>query len=214
VVARVVAHLLLRLCGGLVTAALLGVLLGLAALLVGPRIAGLQPLIVLTGSMEPTLRVGGLAFMRPLADAQPPESAPVLDPAWQPTSAIRAGDIITFRMHRDPTQTISHRVLAVIEDEQGRRFQTQGDASPRPDVLPVLPEQVVGTVVLSVPRLGYVADWLRHGPSYLVLVGIPTAVVVLGESFKIARDILRARAPRPSTARHEAFRQLSRLVRT
>src|SRR5262245_6057183 len=96
-------RMLARLCGGLVTTALLGVLLGLAALLVGPRIAGLQPLIVLTGRMEPTLRVGGLAFMRPLADARAPDDAAVLDPAWQPTSAIRAGDIITFRMHRDPT---------------------------------------------------------------------------------------------------------------
>ncbi len=198
VVARVISS-------SIALTALLAVV-ALAALLVGPRALGVQPLIVLTGSMEPTLPTGGLAFMRPLADPAVLEGAtPYVDPAWEPTSAIRAGDIITFRMARDPRQTISHRVLAVIEDERGRRFETKGDASPRADAQPVTADQVVGTVIFSVPRLGYVADWLRHGESFVILVGAPTLLVVVGESVKIVRDVRRARAARresPSADRH------------
>jgi hypothetical protein len=67
--------------------------------------------------MEPTLRTGGLAFMRPLADGAAAEGAgrPMRRGA---DPAIRAGDITTFRMPRDPRQVL-HRVTAVIEDEQG-----------------------------------------------------------------------------------------------
>lgn len=198
-----------QLLSGLLAIAVVLAVLALAALLVGPRALGVQPLIVLTGSMEPTLPTGGLAFMRPLADPAVLEGAtPHVDPDWQPTSAIRAGDIITFRMARDPRQTISHRVVAVIEDERGRRFETQGDASPRPDAQPVPAESVVGTVIFSMPHLGYVADRLRHTESYVVLVGAPTLLVVLTESTRIIRDARRTRAARVASA--SRARDLSR----
>lgn len=204
-------RLALRLfCWLLGTSALLLVLL-LASLMVAPRALGVQPLIVLTGSMEPTLPTGGLAFMRPLADPTVLEGAtPAVDPDWQPTSAIRAGDIITFRIARDPRQTISHRVVAVIDDERGRRFETRGDASPRPDPQPVPAESVVGTVIFSVPRLGYIADWLRHGESFIVLVGAPTLLVVLTESTKIVRDARRTRAARATSEAARTPHHLSR----
>jgi signal peptidase len=149
--------------------------------------------------------------MRPLADASGLEAGAV-DPRWEPTSAIRAGDIITFRMPRDPRQSISHRVTRVIEDEGGRRFVTKGDASEREDVQQVPAENVVGTVVFAVPRLGYLADWLRHGRSYVLLVGAPTLVVVLGESLKVVRDIRGARASRRALLRGGTRHSFGRLV--
>ncbi|MFN8638840.1 MAG: signal peptidase I [Dehalococcoidia bacterium] len=202
----------LRLAGWVVTASMLAAVLGLAALFLGPRAFDVQPLIVLTGSMEPTLPTGGIAYMRPLArpsSAAPPE----VDRDWTPTSAIRAGDIITFRVPRDPRMTVSHRVIAVIEDEDGRRFQTQGDHSDHPDVQPVLASNVVGTVVFAVPRLGYVADWLRHGTSFLMLLGTPTAIVVLVESAKIARDARRGRTTQDAQP-NPIHGRASRLART
>lgn len=201
-----------RLFGWVLTVTMVAVVLGLALLFLGPRALGVQPLIVLTGSMEPTLPTGGIAYMRPLAEAS--SGPPEVDPNWTPTSAIQAGDIITFRMPRDPRLTISHRVIAVIEDDGGRRFQTQGDNSDHPDARLVPASDVVGTVLFSVPHLGYVADWLRHPTSFLFLLGTPTAIVVLVESAKIARDARRARASRGAPATNPIFERASRLART
>lgn len=198
--ARTARSIAVRLARTVVTAAMALVLLGLGVLLLGPRAVGVQPLIVLTGSMEPTLPTGGLAYMRPLASATPLDALPAVDPAWQPTSAIRAGDIITFRMPRDPRLTISHRVTAVIEDENGRRFATRGDNSPRPDPQPVPAESVVGTVVFVVPHLGRVAALLRDGRVFVALIGTPALVVVIGESMKVARDVRAARGDAPRSA--------------
>lgn len=184
-----------------ITAVMVLAVVGLAALFLGPRVVGLQPLIILTGSMEPALPTGGLAYMRPLAAPASLEAPPAVDPHWQPTSAIRAGDIITFRVPRDPRVTISHRVTAVVEDESGRRFTTKGDASPQPDVQPVSAGNVVGTVVFAIPHLGRIADWLRRGEAFVAIVGVPTAVVVVGESVKVVRGIRRDRASMANDAR-------------
>ncbi len=211
---RVVLGYGVRLAGWALTASMVAAVLGLAALFVAPRALGVQPLIVLTGSMEPTLPTGGIAYMRPVADASRTNATPEVDPNWTPTAPIQAGDIITFRVPRDPRLTISHRVIAVLEDDRGRRFQTQGDNSGHPDAQPVLASSVVGTVVFAVPRLGYVADWLRHGSSFLLLLGTPTAIVVLVESAKIVRDTRRVRATRASDQANPILERASRMART
>ena len=129
----------------------------LAVLLVGVRVVGLTPYVVLSGSMEPTYHVGAMIYVKEV------------DPA-----EVQVGDPITFRISDDMVAT--HRVIAVYEDGS---FQTQGDANDAPDGAPVLPEDLVGKPVFSVPKLGFLADWMMKPPGLYLAVTAAVVLIVL-----------------------------------
>lgn len=200
--------MLTRLASVVATVAVLSAGLAVLGALVMPRLFGLQPTIVLSGSMEPALRAGGLAFVRNLDAASGVEGASGADP----TAGIAKGDIITFRAPRSPDQQVSHRVIGVIgatDGRDGRRFATRGDANPEPDPVLVPAENVVGTVVYHLPYLGRVAAWLRRPSAFLVLAGTPTALVVISESRSISRDMRARRRPSPAEL-HRVLQDLAR----
>lgn len=69
---------------GIVSSAVLGLIVLLALALVGVRALGLTPYAVLSGSMEPTYRVGSLIYVKKV------------DPA-----EVQVGDPITFVVNDD-----------------------------------------------------------------------------------------------------------------
>jgi len=163
--------------GWLVTLAAIMAVLGALTLMVGPRLLGWQGVIVLTGSMEPALKVGGLAFMESESD---------------PTT-VKVGDIITFRSTKSPNRQISHRVIELINDDEGLRFRTKGDNSELPDQQLVPAGNLVGKVRFHLPYLGYAADKLRHRENLYLLLGIPAGLVIASELWNIIRELGKAR---------------------
>ena len=107
-----------------------------------PAIAGCKIYIVMSGSMEPAIKVGSMVAVRPL---EPEE--------------VQPGDIITFRSERGST-VATHRVSRV-DTENGLLFYTKGDANDIEDPSPVDPRNLVGKVVLTVPHLGYMFAYAR-----------------------------------------------------
>lgn len=114
----------------------LDIVVAFGLLLLLPKAFGIEPNIVLSGSMEPYMSTGGLAFTN-TKDVQP-----------------EIGDVITYRI--DNSQ-VTHRVI----DQKNGVYVTKGDANEGEDATPVTKEQIVGTVVLSIPYLGYVASYLH-----------------------------------------------------
>jgi len=52
--------------------------------------------------------------------------------------------------------TIMHRVIEIQETETGGKlFITKGDANDQPDSEPVMPENVVGKTVMTIPKIGW-----------------------------------------------------------
>lgn len=173
-----VARIVPGLVGWAVTLAVAAALVGALALMVGPRLLGWQGVIVLSGSMEPVLKVGGLAFVEPVSD---------------PTT-VKAGDIITFHSLRNPNQQISHRVIEIINDDEGLRFRTKGDNSELPDQQLAPASNLVGKVRFHLPYLGYAADKLRHRENFYLLFGIPAGLLIINELANIMRELRRGRA--------------------
>lgn len=182
-----VARISLRFAGWAATLAAVVVVLGVLALMVGPRVVGWQGLIIFTGSMEPALKVGGVAFVEPLSN---PEE-------------VRVGDIIAYRSLRDRQKLISHRVIEIVADEDGLRFRTKGDASELPDQEPIPAENLVGKVRFHVPYAGYAADKLRHREYFYLLVGIPAALIIAGELWNIARAVRHGRREQVASTAQE-----------
>jgi signal peptidase len=145
----------------------------LAAVLVltGPRLLGWQGVIVLSGSMEPELRVGGLAFVDPDVGA----------------ADIEPGDIISFRAANG--QRITHRVVETVRTDSALSFRTKGDANDDPDPDLVQAHDVLGRVRFDVPYAGYAAQLLRQRLWFYLLLGVPGGILVANEMASIVREL-------------------------
>ena len=135
----------------------------LAILLVGARLIGLQVFTVLSGSMEPTYHVGSLIYVKKVDPFQ-----------------LKSGDVITFMLDEDTVAT--HRVADVIPDEEDAsviRFRTKGDANEAEDGSLVHYRNVIGTPVFTIPKLGYLANYIQHPPGTYVAISAGAILLLL-----------------------------------
>jgi signal peptidase len=156
----------------------------LLAVIVVPRALGWKGMVVLSGSMEPTLHTGGMAFMQPLSSSE--------------VEDIEPGDIITFRREGSDA-SISHRVVEVLGEEDSLAFVTKGDANNANDATAVEAKDVEGKVRWDVPYLGSLVDRLQTRSTYYAFIGIPAALLVLSETWNIASELRRTRRDKHST---------------
>ena len=136
----------------------------LAVLLVGVRLAGFQVFTVLSGSMEPTYHVGSLIYVKDVDYRQ-----------------LEAGDVITFML--DENTVATHRIIQVVPDEdepEVLRYATQGDANDAPDGTLVHYKNVIGTPVFTIPKLGYVANYIQNPPgTYIAISGAAILLLLM-----------------------------------
>lgn len=150
---------------GAVTILLIAMALLLAFFLLQSRLTGTEPsivghkiYIVMSGSMEPAVKMGGVVVVQPL-----------------PAEEVQPGDIITFRGENSRSLT-THRVVST-ETENGLLFYTKGDANESLDPLPVKAQQLVGKVVLTVPYLGYPFAFIRTRAGLVTLFSLVVLIV-------------------------------------
>ena len=152
------------------------IVLALMFILIVPIFFSGSVAVVLTGSMEPRLPVGSLAFSLPVI----PEE-------------IKVGDIIAFEFSSDTT--VSHRVVEVLRHPE-LAFRTKGDANNEVDPIVTPAEDVRGRVIFSVPYvgygLGYVLNYVKNWLGLVFLVCLPAIALIVNTS----RDVSTARSVR------------------
>lgn len=139
------------------TNAVIAIIVAFMALLYFPRVMGVTPYVVLSGSMEPTYHVGSLIFVNKNFDA------------------IEIGDPVTFYI--SATTLVTHRVVAI--DEQGMQYTTKGDANNTPDGSPVSYNNIVGVPIFTIPYLGYVAVFAISLNGKIVLGSVVALMILL-----------------------------------
>ena len=135
----------------------------LAVALVGVRLVGIRVFSVLSGSMEPTYQTGSLIYVKSVDYKE-----------------LQPGDVITFMLDEDTIAT--HRIVEVVPDEtepETLRFRTKGDANDAVDGGLVHYKNVVGTPVFTIPRLGYLADYIQHPPGMYVALSVGAVLILL-----------------------------------
>ncbi len=115
---------------------------------------------VISGSMEPELKVGSLVVARPV----------------EPGS-ITPGDIITFYLKGTSDTAVTHRVIDVKHNSP-LYFETKGDANEYPDPFIVPAGDLLGKICLHVPYLGYITEFLKTPYGYIIGLAVPTAIVI------------------------------------
>jgi len=135
---------------------------------------------VLTGSMEPTFKVGGVVLSRPV------------DP-----QTIKVGDIIVFRASTargaEDAPLITHRVVSIREEAGQPVFKTRGDNNDTEDSFDVFARDVTGKVVVHVPYLGYLLAIFQKPLGFLLAVCIPVGWFMVSQVRKLVAEVNRAR---------------------
>ncbi len=139
-----------------VTTILVTLVVVLALLLVGVRLIGMNVFTVLSGSMEPAYHTGSLIYVKDVDYRD-----------------LKEGDVITFMLDEDTVAT--HRIVGIVPDETDSsviRYRTKGDANDAEDGSLVHYKNVIGTPVFSIPKLGYVANYIQNPPgTYIAISG-------------------------------------------
>jgi len=129
---------------GFPTGWILTTIIGVAIIWFSAGLFPLHPALVASGSMVPEMYAGDVVIV-----------------AKVPADAIKTGDVIQFRV---PAKvTVMHRVIEIQETEGSPTyFITQGDANDEPDSEPVIPENLVGKAILTIPKVGWVSIAVKN----------------------------------------------------
>lgn len=116
-----------------------------------PSIFGFKPLVVISGSMHPTLKVGGLLYYHE-----------------EKLANFKNNDILVYRARN---HIVSHRIIEIHDDG----FITKGDANKNNDVDMIANNRVLGKGTnWCIPYLGFYADFI-YTHKYLLV----TCIVIL-----------------------------------
>lgn len=125
------------------------VFVGIYVLVCIPCLFKYRPLVVLSGSMEPTFKTGGIIYYK---HALPEE--------------IKVGDIITFR---SSDTFVSHRVTKI----ENNLYETKGDANNTVDAIKIKYNDIVGVDAnFCIPYVGYYIKFINDNMYLLIIVAI------------------------------------------
>jgi signal peptidase len=123
-----------------------------------PMPFGIGTAVINSGSMEPKYMVGDLIYVKEVD-----------------VNSIKAGDDITFILNEDLV-VATHQVVRV--DAENQRFYTKGLANEIEDQDPVHFNNVIGVPQFSIPKLGYVSDFVQNPPGRYVTIAVCALLIL------------------------------------
>ena len=133
--------------------------------------------VVLTGSMLPEIKVNDVVVTKKV-DA----------------STLKENDVITFASadSRYLGTIITHRIIKINYSEtEGYTFQTKGDNNNVADNALVPANNIYGKVILRIPKLGYLQEFLATDGGWIVVILIPCLTVMSYDTVKLIKGMKR-----------------------
>lgn len=113
-----------------------------------PSFLGYNNFIVYTGSMENTLSIGDIIFVKEQDE-------------------INVDDIIAFE---EKKAMVTHRVIDIIEENGKTYYKTKGDANTAIDTVLTSKEDVKGVYIFKIPKIGFVILLLQTPLGIIILL--------------------------------------------
>lgn len=130
--------------------------------------------VVMSGSMLPTIQVKDIVVTKKV-----------------PEEKLEVGDIITFISPdtRFGGISVTHRIIEKYYDESigSYSYRTQGDNNNIADSVLVPNKNILGKVILKVPKLGYLQDILSSKGGLIIVVLIPCLVILSYDIMKLLK---------------------------
>lgn len=124
-----------------------------------PFITKTNAYIVLSGSMEPEIKIGDIVIT---SDVKQEE--------------INIGDIISFTKG---TTMVTHRVTEITEENGVIMYKTKGDNNNAEDLGVITYDNIVGKYNFKIPKLGYIALFIQDNLIAVIAIFIFFAVFML-----------------------------------
>ena len=126
--------------------------------------------VILTQSMVPTIKVNDAVLVK-----------------RSELEEFNIGDIITFSSRDSLSQgmTITHRIVGTNNQNGNLAFRTKGDNNPRDDNSYVSYGDIYGKVILKMPKLGYIQNFISKPLGLIIGIFIPISIVLFVDGFKI-----------------------------
>lgn len=117
-----------------------------------PSVFGYKPFIVLSGSMQPNIKIGDLVFVK---------SSKVEN--------LNVNDIIAFKTNDNTVTT--HRIIDIDTTTKGERcFITKGDSNNVKDEELVCKNNLEGKMVKRIPKLGKFINFIQQPLGFLIMM--------------------------------------------
>lgn len=100
---------------------------------------------------------------------------------------IKVNDIITFISKEIETNgtPITHRVIGIVETDNGIKYRTKGDHNNTADFALISPSEVIGKVYLKIPFVGYIQYFLTKPIGWLLVIIIPCLFIIGSDILKL-----------------------------
>ena len=119
-------------------------------------------MLVQSGSMEPSIMTGDVIIIR--------------QDKW-----YQKGDVVTF--NDGNKGRVTHRIVEADKDS----FVTKGDANRSSDNNNINFTQILGKVILVLPKLGYLVVFSKSLLGMIIMIIIPGIIITADELFKIKK---------------------------
>jgi signal peptidase len=133
------------------------------------NVFGFQAFIVKSGSMEPDIHTGSVVVDHISTD-------------------YKLKDVITFKISGSK-DTVTHRIVKINQKTGVTSYQVKGDANQTSDPDPVLKTNVVGSVLFSIPLLGFLIAFIRSVPGLIIFIAIPALIIISEEISNIKSEV-------------------------
>lgn len=132
--------------------------------------------VVLSGSMLPEIQIKDVVVTKKVSEDK-----------------LDVNDIITFISpdERHGGISITHRIIDKYYDESigSYTYRTKGDANNVADSVLVPNNNVLGKVILKIPKLGFIQEILSSKGGMIILILIPCLAILSYDIMKILRNI-------------------------
>ena len=132
--------------------------------------------VVLSGSMLPEIEIKDVVVTKKVSEEK-----------------LDINDIITFISpdERHGGISITHRIIDKYYDESigSYTYRTKGDANNIADSVLVPNSNVLGKVILKIPKLGFIQEILSSKGGMIILILIPCLAILSYDIMKILRNI-------------------------
>jgi len=137
-----------------------------------PAPGNIKLMVVLSGSMEPTIKTGSIVIVKSVEE-------------------YKVGDIITFGPNSKSNLPTTHRIFEIKNKDGQTVYVTKGDANNTEDLSEITKKDILGKVLFFVPYLGYAVEFAKQPTGFILLIVIPAAIIVSDEIGNIWKEVFK-----------------------
>lgn len=123
---------------------------------------------ILTQSMYPTIKAGDIVITYK-----------------EDNNKYNEGDVITFISDQNGGITVTHRIKEVFNVNDSYSYRTKGDNNNAPDNEIIFGDNVLGKVLIKIPKAGYIQQFLVSKTGWIAAVILPCLAIVIYDILKL-----------------------------